>query len=568
MEALQGVTEMVSSIDDAPARDKVKLQIAEKLIATDPKLLVELIQHKPEVRKEIPIEGVKIMEGEIGFSTAEIKAIVSNITTAYREIMCADSKGLPSLKAVLDRILLLTKDKIPSLELYNELVQQTNMLETPIEVQTEIKGETTIEKLDDLTKKDGLSLITDEAIEGIKKLFEQTGSDNELKLADKLLDKLTHNFGATISDIRLKTAQAFKKLYSGIETLKNPEIVKSVDNQLIATEDKESHGPTYSEIASILQEAANRYLKEGNRKKSSEIIQLFRKHTHSKEGFLDRYKLAEETMHKFAESELSRLLLDELCSTDESKQKDTGLLVELGDFVVSALIQRIKETPNIEVRKSIVFLIEKIGETAITRLVEELDLEKRAESSLRIIELLDKIGHPDIVVEQLRETLSNPDFNVRKAVVRKLNEIGTDRAKQIIVDVITNDPSPGIRQLGIGFLGDAKYTPAVSPLIDLISVQSRQIGISASLQHTALGKMGETIQEETCIALGKIGAKEAIPALRLAARSGTAFRRAKSDKVRVAAVQALVNLGDSEVSKFANDSNLLIQKIVREMQQG
>lgn len=266
-------------------------------------------------------------------------------------------------------------------------------------------------------------------------------------------------------------------------------------------------------------------------------------------------------MHKLTESELTRLLLDEFASPTPPKagrshrtgerERASPLLMELGDFGVSSLIKRIKETADIETRKAIAFLLERIGETAITRLVEELDIDRRTESALRIIELLDKIGHPELIVEQLRETLSNPDFQVRRAALYKLNQIGTPRAKQIMLDVVINDPSPVIRLSSIGFLGEMRYGDAVGPLIDLISPRRMPVG-----------KTGEGIQEEACIALGKIGDTQAIPALRKAAAPPSSFRPVKPESVRVSAVQSLAKLGDRELSKFAKDRNPLIRKIV------
>lgn len=554
MEALQGVTEMVASIDEQSKRDNVKLEIAKKLIANDPKLLVQLVKNEPNAKAAT--ENT-VGEGEIGFSQVEIKAIVNDITGAYRELAKGGETGLRLLKNTIDRILSLTKTRVPSLELYNELVKQTDTdaLSKSAESKVKNREETVEEKLEDFVNEDTLSLITEEATKSIQRLLENSVSDNELKLAGKVCERLTQNFNAVLSDIRYRTALAVKNLYSTIEDLRDGEVVSSVDDKLIDVEKKESHEGTYVEVASILSQAVNRYLKEAKHEKSLDIIRLFRKHTQSgSEGFTGRQKQAESTMHKFGESELTRILLDEFCSMDEVKRKKaTTLLMELGNFSTSSLIKKIKETGNLEIRKAIAFLLERIGDTATTRLIEELDTEKRTESTLRIIELMDKIGHEGLVAEQLRAILSNPDFQIRRAAIYKLNQIGTDRAKQIILDTLVNDPSSVIRRLAVGFIGDMRYASAITALIDMISPR-----------NSPVGKAEESMQEEACIALGKIGDPTAISALREAAQPPRTFRAVKPEGIRVAAVQALAKIGDKELSKFANDKNQLIRKIVGE----
>lgn len=558
MKALNEVSEMVSSIEDDSARDKVKLEIAEKIIASDPRLLVELVRSKPNLERQMGTVSITTVgKDEIGFSTGEIKAIVSDITTGYREILHGDEKGFASLKEAINKILSLTKDRVHSLGLYNELLKQTDILETltPSIGCTEITSDTLSERIENLIEKDALSLITDESIKSVQDLFEKVVSEDELQLANKLCGKLSRNFDSPVSDIRFKTATSIKKLYNTIETLRARNIVQSLDNKLMEVEDKEHHSGTYSEIASILAQAATRYLKEENYTKPLEIIRLFKKHANIKaDELLWKQKLATHTMSKMAESELARLLLDEFClSKAEKKDKAATLLVELGDFATSPLIKRIKETDDIEARKAITFLLERIGETAITRLVEELDVEKRTEVLLKIMELLDKISYEGLIVEQLREVLSNPDFQVRRAAIYKLNQIGTERAREIMLDVVINDPSPTLRQISIAFLGETRYAPAVDTLIEIIS--SRRI-ISV--------KGWETLQEEACIALGKIGETRAITPIREIARSHKPFQRPKPENIRIAAVEALAKLGDKELDNFVNDKNPLIQKIVRE----
>jgi hypothetical protein len=556
MDALRGVTEMVSSIGDESTRDKMKLEIAEKLIATDPGLLVDLVKRRPHLEETVDVgaaPGVKA--GDVGFSQAEVKEIVSDFTTAYRELVQGDEKGLFSLRSAIDRIVLLAKDRIPSLELYEELVKETGTLSTEVEVQPQPVGKTTKERLEGMTRKDSLSLITDEGTQSIQKLLENSVSEEELEIAGKLCDMLSSNFGAAISDVRLRTAMALKKLYPAIGALGKPEIVQSVDARLVEAAKKESHGEAYSQIVSILVGAANRYLKEGDREKTLEMIRLFKKDAiNTAAEFADKRERADDKLHELADGELTRLLLEDFCSGGDAVRKGVApILLELGDFGVSSVVKKIGETVDTETRKSLAFLLERIGETAVARLVEELDTEKRVEVSLRIVDLLDKIGHEELVVEQLRKVLSSPDFQVRRAAVHKLNQIGTPRAQQVMVDVLINDPSPGIRQFCVGFLGEMRYAGATDTLVEMLSSR-----------HTGLGKAGESIQQEICASLANIGDSSVIPALREAANPPRSFRSVKPEGVRVAAVQALATLGDKGLVEFAEDRNPLIRKIVRE----
>ncbi|MDI6839298.1 MAG: HEAT repeat domain-containing protein [bacterium] len=404
-----------------------------------------------------------------------------------------------------------------------------------------------VEEVKTFLKKDTSFLLKDEVLQKIPTLLQSLRSPNELELASELCDKLAANLEASITDVRLKTVISFKKLYSIIESLTDKKIVERVDEKFIETGRKETNSQIYQELASLLEHAANRYLKEGDYAKTHAITGMFSEHVKSME-FEERKKHARATIDRLVSSELTRLLVDDLSSTDESKQsKASSILLDLGESCASPLIQKIKETSDLRLRKSVADLLVKIGNEAVNQLIKELEADTSLTPSLRILDVLDGIGHEAQVVEGLHKELANPNFQVRRKTLDILCQIGTEPAKEVLLEAV-DDESYIIKERAIEFLGDMKYEPAVPKLIKLIESKEEK----------------ETVQVEACKSLGKIGNPSSIPILFKMTSPKTIFSTGKSREIRIAAIEALSKLGDDRIKKFINDKDPFVRKITRE----
>ena len=404
------------------------------------------------------------------------------------------------------------------------------------------------DNIKELLNADDNSLLEENVLQKVAIFFESTRSPEELVLARELCDKLANNLEASVTDIRLKATIAFKKLYSTIETLRDKNIVRSVDEKLIAAGKKETDAQNYQEIANLLGQAANRYLKEGNYDDMQTITEMLSAHSKSDE-FESRKLSAQATMDKLGRSEFIRLLIDELSSDDEEKrEKAREVLVSIGPHCVPLLIAKIKSTPEFRLRKTIADMLVKIGDTAVNQLIQALKEETDLESAMRILDIIDGVGQVERVIDALRRELANPLFHLRRKTVELLCQFATEAAKETLLLAI-HDESQSIKEKAIEGLGNMKYTPAIKELIQIIDKPSKV----------------ETVQKEVCRALGNIGDKVAIPILLKVANPRTMFCQGRPRQVRIAAIEALIKLGEKRVQKFVLDKDPLVSKTVKEL---
>jgi HEAT repeat protein len=406
-----------------------------------------------------------------------------------------------------------------------------------------------LEEANKLLQVDDQSLLDEGVVDRVAALLKSLNSQEELKLAGSLCDKLANNLESRVEDARLKAVLSFKRLYTTIEALRDRDIVRNVDLKLVEATRKETDGEIYSELASLLGDTANRNLKEGNYDDTSIITGMLSEHAKSQE-FDERSRHARETIDKLVGSEFTRLLVDDLCSEDMQKRgKASSILLDIGDSCVPPLIDKLKQTTDLRLRKAIADLLSKIGDSAVKQLIGVLEETSDFQSVWRVMEVLDGIGHEQWVLAALRRQFANPNFQSRRKALEILYQISTEPAREILLEAL-DDESHVIREKAIEFLGSLHHAPVVARLIQIVENPDK--------------RDTDSVQEEACKALGNLGDLAAVPALFRAASPKTLFYGGKSRETRVAAVEALAKLGDPSAQKFVGDKDPFVSKMARE----
>jgi len=484
---------------------------------------------------------------EVGQKGEELK---ERIIGTVREVSkLIDSIDAPEQKneimAEVSKILGLKADKESKVEVKEKPV---DMRKKPIEAKVTSPIVSPMKEAKELLKVDSSFLLDEGMLQRIESLLQGLRSPEELKLAGNLCNKLADNLETSITDTRLKAVIAFKKLYSTIETLRDKQIVKNIDGKVISAGRKETNGEVYKGISDLLSWVANRYLKEGNYKDTHTITGLLAEHAKS-DKFKERQEHAKATIDKLVGSEFTRLLVDDLDSPKEHlRERAFTILLDIGEACVPPLISKIKNTPGLRLRKAIAGLIAKMGEGAVTQLVKELGKESNSAAALRILDVFDGIGHEELVVDVIRKQLGNPNFQIRRKAIEILYQIGTDSGKKALLEAI-EDESYIIRERVVEFLGNLKCRDAIPKLINIIEKKDEK----------------ETVQEKACISLGGIGEASVRSALLKTASPKTLFYTGKSRKIRIAAIESLVKLGDDRVKKFIDDKDPFVSKAVKEL---
>lgn len=406
-------------------------------------------------------------------------------------------------------------------------------------------------KLDahELLKRSNEYMLDDDLLQKLPDLLKSLHSPEELELAGDLCNKLASNLEARVTDVRLKAVIAFKKLYSVMESLREPKIIKDMDIKVVEAGRKETNGEVYSEIVDILGRAATRYLKQGDYASTHMITEMLGAHAKSTE-FHERRESAKSTIDSLVGTEFTRLLVYDLCSNEETRrEKAISILLDIGESCVGPLIAELKETSDIRLRKAIADVIAEIGEGGITQLIDEIKSEASPIAISKMLDVLDGIGYEELVATGLKKLLHHPNFYVRRKMVDLLYKLKTALSEQLLLETVDDELS-AIKERAITYLGELHYTPSIPKLINLLDKSVKE---------------KETLQVSICKALSEFGDSTAIPILLKVASPGSMFHPARMREVRMAAIEALTVLGEKRVEQFTKDKDKVIQKFVLQL---
>jgi len=141
--------------------------------------------------------------------------------------------------------------------------------------------------------------------------------------------------------------------------------------------------------------------------------------------------------------------------------------------------------------------------------------------------LLGRIGS-EADVEVLRSLLTHENYLVQQEALKSINSIGGEHKGGILLSALpVSDDRLKIDI--VNMLGSLKYRDAVSPLLELLKSKS----LISSKSRTEL-------EEKICVALGHIGAPEAIKTLESITKHKSLFSiKSYHEKVRITAGRAL-----------------------------
>jgi HEAT repeat protein len=203
----------------------------------------------------------------------------------------------------------------------------------------------------------------------------------------------------------------------------------------------------------------------------------------------------------------------------ESTQIDaaTRIFSSLGAMAVPALLEALSNEQSRAVRVHLVRMLAAIGDLALPEIRKHLR-DKRWFFVRNLAWLIGEIADPRFI-PYLAVIVNHPDVRVRRETVRSMAKLRNEAATEVLLSAL-DDPETDVRLLAIRGLGTTRATGAVAQLRELVRLSNRS------------GRNTEVIRA-AAIALGRIGAAEALPDLINAAHRPWFLRRR-----RIAAYEA------------------------------
>ncbi len=180
-------------------------------------------------------------------------------------------------------------------------------------------------------------------------------------------------------------------------------------------------------------------------------------------------------------------------------------------------------------RRRLVDVLVALGDVVVPSAVRMLE-DRRWFVVRNMVIVLGGVGTPE-AVHALLKASRDPDPRVRREVARALSRVTSAEGEQALRDLVA-DPDPGVQSVAIAAAGSHRSVAMLEALWQVFRAKSRAPDWGT--------------REAVVRALGRLGLSEAVPLLGSVLSGRRVFHRDKWDQVRVAAVQALGEIGGEE----------------------
>lgn len=262
-----------------------------------------------------------------------------------------------------------------------------------------------------------------------------------------------------------------------------------------------------------------------------------------------------ETLDKLGSPEILQSFINALCDKHQhrgGRDNITEALTVLQEKAAVALVNRLANEENSQVRKILSEALVKLGNCAAPALVERL-ADNRWYIARNAIAILGRIANRKTAIH-VRPYLDHRDYRVRREAVRALGRIGGPVALKGLQPLIDNRDRE-LCPLAIVTLGAMKNEAAVEPLLKLLG-SFDPLMKSFDLKRGAIK------------ALGAIGSPQAAPHLIKLLKRKRFWKRNHYNKLRSSAAQALGSIATEDsllaLETASKDPSPLIAHVARE----
>ncbi|MFA5859935.1 MAG: HEAT repeat domain-containing protein [Elusimicrobiota bacterium] len=559
MRKIREIYNEMETLTDDTQKNNLQGMLAKRLAVMDAGVIREIFEHPLPGR--IESSGLKdMLLSEL--SRDRIDEIFKEIIAWYKDIQqqtgsdFAALERLESLKLFIEKLLQSPVSKEIPLTIYQELMKLGLINEIPGEAGTgvdnksEKKEPSLIEQVTQLLDDDALQLLaspTNTRLPNIINNLYKTGLDD---LADKLVNKLLSNLTSNIPAVRLSAIRIVNSLGNILIINRKIQKLDTVIDLMISVVDLEVNNEVYAEVDKSLLNIVQLLISESKYETILVIVTLWRKHYFDTNSLMQwRRTIVSESMKKLADIAGSFLLADIKIRGIEHSAETLQILAILAECAVETLIKIVTESDDIRARNIAVQLLQNT-EGGIDRMYKTVSSGASSEVLLRVLSVVEQdIGNQE-TIRFISQVAVYPEQTVKLAVVDLLSKkVGNSNVLEILKSMF-KDTDAVIRAKIVRLFASLNN----AGLLDMLSQKMFD-------EHPA-------VQEEICIYIGNLGNNTYIPLLQAAAKGkipGRIFSKKRvEDKVRIQALNALVNLASNEsvkiIEKMCKEKNPVIRE--------
>lgn len=395
----------------------------------------------------------------------------------------------------------------------------------------------------------------------LQKLYRARRHDTVLKLVESLLDNLED----MSPEIRLKTAETLRNIPAALEMSKRlqefPVAYEMKDRLLERLERERELSEVYTTLSASLASLASTFILSKDYDTALEIIDTFWRHNSAEDTRKpEQRRIALEAVATVANDEVLDSLAEILREGDiQTITEVAEILIKFEDKSVQPLIQVLKDSDDLLVKRVTFEALENIGKDAILTLINDLEKYNPWHMYRNIISILAEIGNRSII-QSLARFIKHQNPEVRRETIKALSKIRTPETISLLVDAL-NDRDEQVQKeacIGLGRMRDVSTAPV---LMDVVKIPRS----FKKARHRT-----NAVKAAALWALGEIGDYSSIPYCRgvLQKRQLFPFLGKGNSELRAAAALALGRIGSDECSdilrQFSNDRSDVVRRAVVE----
>ncbi len=516
--------EMLTALDrisDKPGQDIISQHVAGSIATMEESVIGNLLVHSIE-----GVLGGSLLEHIINqLDDQKFEKLALTLKRMGGNIVDEDT---PDMKPV-DRAytFLMTskkgtqlKDKIDSKIAREKKQAQKKRTKLKEELIKVIKGDTT-PFLD--------SHVMEQLPGAVRKLF----SYNNEKGAVSIIEQTSQALFNETTDIRDNASQALGIILDDLEAMGRLDIMLNVSHDIIRWMKTDTQGtPSITQLFICLGNLASKLLQDGRFSDCNHILETLNLiSTFKLKRSAEIQEIASIVSEQIADKNTIKLLLETYTKNENAVKKQVIYsLALLGGMALISLLKILKVSEDTYQRGDIIKIISKIGHLDPMILVEEIKQGGPWYYLRNLLLIMGNIGNKEHLAV-LKPFLTHNDFRLQKEAVNSIIKLDTTAGSEMLLSVLPtlND---GLKLEIIPKFGKMKLISAVSPLVEMLKTKS-----------TENQKVKPQIDEQICIALGKIGSSEAVPVLKEVTEKKKLLQRSEyADNVKEAAEKALTFL--------------------------
>ncbi|WP_287154861.1 HEAT repeat domain-containing protein [Candidatus Solincola tengchongensis] len=395
----------------------------------------------------------------------------------------------------------------------------------------------------------------------LQKLYRARKPETVIKLVESLLDNLED----MSPEIRLKTAETLRNIPDALEMSRRlqefPVAYEMKDRLLDRLERERELTEIYTTLAGCLAALAQTFILSKDYDAALEIIDTFWRHYGEDGGRKpEQRKVALDAVVTVASQQVLDNLAEVLKEGDiQTITEVAELLIKFEDRSVQPLIQVLKDSEDLLVKRVTFEALENIGKDAILSLINDLEKYNPWHMYRNIISILAEISNRSII-QSLARFIKHQNPEVRRETVKAISRIRTPETTSLLVEAVDDRDEQVQREacLGLGRMRDVSTVPVLVEVVRPPRSFRREKRRTGPVKAAALW------------ALGEIGDRSAIPYCRHLLRRGSRlpFRLGRNDQVRAAAALALGAIGGEEcrsiLQAYAADRSEEVRRAVAE----